>query len=251
MEFSTFALIFAAGILGGAINAVAGGATLFTFPALLFAGLPPIVANASSSMALTPGHLFAVIAERDKLPPRDTAFWQSLVIAIIGGVIGAYLLFVTSERVFTALVPLLIGAATLLFAFGKKLQSALSQSATTNSPIARLVTLAPVAVYGGYFGAGMGVILMAAFSLTTHWELRTANAMKNLLGAFANWSAIAIFVATNLIAWRETLIMLVGAMIGALLGAKLLRSMPQHYIRSIVIMAGTVMTIVYAYRYWL
>jgi uncharacterized protein len=249
MTVATDALIVAAGILGGAINAVAGGATLFTFPAFLAAGLPPISANASSSVALTPGHLFAVIAERDKLPTRDGAFWLSLAIAIIGGVLGAYLLFATSERVFTALVPILIGGATLIFAFGKKLQAALKKEDATSTP-ARLAVLAPVSVYGGYFGAGMGVVLMAAFAMTTRWELRTANAMKNLLGALANWSAIAIFLATNLVAWRETLIMLVGAMLGALVGAKLLRSMPPHYIRYTVIAAGTVMTVIYAWRYW-
>ncbi len=252
MDALTTLLLFATGILGGAINAVAGGATLFTFPALIFAGLPPIIANASSSVALTPGHLFAVVSERKKLPDRDNSFWLAILIAVIGGMVGAYLLFITSERLFTKLIPVLIGVATLVFAFGKKLQLLLKSSGTNyDNSTARLGLLAPVAIYGGYFGAGMGVILMAAFSVTTSWELRTANAMKNLLGAAANWSAILIFLWTDLVNWPTTLVMLGGAALGGLLGARLLKSLPTQIIRYTVIIAGTLMTAVYVYRYWI
>jgi uncharacterized protein len=246
-------LLFAAGILGGAINSVAGGATLFTFPALTFAGLPPIIANASSSFALTPGHLFAAIADRKLLPLQQFSFWLTLAISAIGGAVGAVLLFSTSERVFAALIPVLIGIATLIFAFGKRLQTWLRavHGAELDSPLARNFVMIPVGIYGGYFGAGMGVILMAAFAITSRWDLRTANAAKNLLGAFANWTAIAIFIFNGLIAWRPALIMLAGCMIGGFLGARSLAVIPAHVMRLIVVAAGTVMTVIYIWRYWI
>ncbi len=246
-------LLFAAGALGGGINSVAGGATLFTFPAMLIAGLPPIVANASSSLALTPGHLIAAIAERDKLPLREKSFWLTLLISIVGGVVGALLLFATSERVFAAIIPVLIGGATLIFGFGKKLQAWLSSKNVTrlDSALARNLTMIPVAIYGGFFGAGMGVILMAAFAITSRWEIRTANAAKNLLGACANWSAIAIFMVNGLIWWKPAIVMLSGAIIGGVLGARLLKSIAATTMRSIVVVAGTLMTIVYVWRNWL
>ncbi len=253
MTSTMVVLLFAAGALGGTINAIAGGATLFTFPAMMLVGLPPIVANASSTVALTPGHLLAVISERSKLPPRNAEFSLAIAIAILGGVAGAFLLFASSEKFFTGIVPLLIGLATLVFAFGKPLQTYLGQhrAGQFDSAKARLATLVPVAVYGGYFGAGMGVMLMAAFAVTSKWELRTSIAMKNLLGALANWSAIVVFIVAGMINWPATLIMFTGAVVGGLVGAKLLNTLPAHIVRFVVIAAGTIMTVVYVWRFWL
>jgi uncharacterized protein len=251
VDLQTAVLLFAAGLLGGATNAVAGGGTLFTFPAMVFAGLPPIIANASSSVALTPGNLLAVLSERTKLPAFDRRMWASVAIAAAGGMAGAILLNTTSERVFTQLVPVLIGGATLIFAFGRKLQTRLSgNAAALDRPAARIGALIPVAVYGGYFGAGMGVVLMAAFSLTSAWDLRTANATKNLLSAVANWSAIVLFVSTGMISWPATIAMLAGACLGGLTGARLLRVLPSFAIRWTVIAAGSVLTAVYVRAYW-
>lgn len=246
-------LLFAAGILGGAINAVAGGATLFTFPALMAAGLSPIAANASSSVALTPGHLSGVLSERRQLPAFDGGLWLHVVIAAVGGGAGAILLLWTPDKVFTALVPLLIGVATLIFAFSKQIQTLLrpADASHHDTPLARQITLVPTAIYGGYFGAGMGVMLMAVFSMTSPWAVRTANAVKNLLGAAANWAAIVIFVVQGVIAWPQTVIMLLGAVIGGFTGGKLLSIVPVIWIRRFVIAMGVLMTCVYAYRYWL
>jgi uncharacterized protein len=253
MSWTIALLLFGAGILGGAINAVAGGATLFTFPAMMAAGLSPISANASSSVALTPGNLSGVLSERSQLPAFDATMWLHIVIAAIGGGAGAILLLWTPDRVFTALVPLLIGVATLIFAFSKQIQSALrpADQAHHDTPTARQVALAPTAIYGGYFGAGMGVMFMAAFSMTSPWAVRTANAVKNLLGAAVNWTAIVIFIVQGVIAWPQTLIMLLGATIGGFLGGKMLAIVPVMWIRRFVIAMGTLMTLIYAYRYWL
>ena len=251
MELQSILLLAGAGLLGGAINAVAGGATLFTFPALMAVGLSPIVANASSSIALTPGHLSGVLSERKQLPKFDAQLWQHVAIAIVGGAAGAVLLLATPDKVFTALVPALIGVATLIFAFSKKLQSLIpSTSGSHDKPALRQAILVPTAVYGGYFGAGMGVMLMGVFSMTSDWALRSANAVKNLMGSAANWAAIAIFVVQGVIAWPETLVMLLGAIIGGFAGGKLLSVVPVLWIRRFVIVMGTVMTIIYAWRYW-
>jgi uncharacterized protein len=252
MDHLIYILLFLTGIVGGAINAVAGGATLFTFPAMILAGLPPIVANASSSVALTPGHLFAVVAERKHLPAPTLSFWLSIGIAVVGGITGAYLLFITTEKLFARIVPLLIGLATLIFAFGKPLQDYFKgTSSVRDTPSVRTSLMFPVSVYGGYFGAGMGVVLLAAFSLTSGWHFRTANAMKNLLGVCANWAAIAMFLYTSLINWPATLTMLAGASVGGWLGVKVLAHLPSPVIRYIVITMGTLMTVSYIWKYWM
>ncbi len=253
MTFSLALLLAAAGFLGGTINAVAGGATLFTFPAMLFAGLPPIIANASSSVALTPGHLFAVLAERDKLPSQRFELCIAICLAAIGGLAGAFLLLWTTEKTFTQIVPLLIGVATLIFAFGKRLQNTVKQHFGTShdTPLIRLCLLAPVSVYGGYFGAGMGVVLMAAFAVTSSWSVRTANATKNLLGAVSNWAAIAAFMTYSMISWPETIAMLSGAVLGGLTGARLLKSLSTETIRAVVVTAGSLLTVIYTWKYWL
>lgn len=254
MTFDIFMLLFLAGIVGGAVNAVAGGGTLFTFPAFMAAGLPPIIANASSSFALTPGHISGVLSERAQFPSFDSRMWWHVAIAAIGGALGALLLLVTPDRVFTALVPALIGIATLIFAFSKRLQTWLKTLTTKSShDHARLrqMILVPTTIYGGFFGAGTGVILMAVFSMTSEWPVRTANAVKNLLSAAANWAAIVIFIAQGTIAWPQTLAMLAGALVGGLTGGRLLSVLPTSVVRLFVIGMGTIMTIAYAWRYWL
>lgn len=248
MYSTTTLLLAAAGFVGGAINAVAGGATLLTFPALMAAGLPPVMANASSSVALTPGHFFGVASEWKQLPQRDANFWVAIAIMLVGGLAGALLLFFTTDRVFTAVIPALIGVATLTFAFGKKLRDMLRS--TADHPQARLLGLLPVSLYVGYFGAGAGVVMMALFGLTSNWPVRTANAVKNLLGALSNWTAILIFYANGMIAGQETLAMFIGAIFGGLTGGRLLRYIPTQTLRAIIVIAGTMMTLIYARKYW-
>jgi uncharacterized protein len=251
VDLTTF-MLFAAGLMGGAINAVAGGATFLTFPAMAAAGLPPIVANASSSLALTPGHFFGMMADRKELPPRDLHFWMSLAIASLAAAAGALLLFVTSERQFELIVPALIGIATLLFAFGRQIKVWLGgSSALTDRPIARLAWLGPTGIYIGYFGAGAGVVMMALFALTTSWSVRSSNAMKNLFGAVSNWTAIAFFIWSGMINWAATLPMLGGAVIGGLVGGRLLQVFSQDTLRAIIIGAGALVTLLYMWRYWL
>jgi uncharacterized membrane protein YfcA len=253
MTLEMMLLLGLAGLAGGAINAVAGGATFLTFPAMVAAGLPPTIANASSSVALTPGHFFGMLADRRQLPAFDGVFWLSLATIAAGAASGAALLYITSERQFAAIIPALIGVATLIFAFGRKARDWMNGMVLkpADKPAQRNALLVPAAIYVGYFGAGAGVVMMALFSLTSQWSVRTSNAVKNLYGAVGNWSAIAFFVYSDMIDWPATLPMLAGAVIGGLAGGKLLHFLPPHVLRGAVIAAGTLVTCLYMWKYWL
>lgn len=250
MDFGIAALLFVAGVAGGIVNAIAGGATLITFPAMLAAGLPAVVANASNALAVTPGHLFAALADRRRLPPIGRDVTIAIVVAFAGGAIGAVLLLTTPERLFVLLVPALIALATLMFAFGRRVQAALPHSEGTGGARMRYALMLPVTSYGGYFGAGLGVMLLAVLTITGREDIRTANALKNVLATATSLATIAIFIAQGFIRWPETLVMLTGAVAGGLLGGKLIAVLPAAIVRALVITLGVAMTLIYAWRYW-
>ncbi len=249
MDITTIAVLVVTGLCGGAINVMAGGATLLTFPIMLALGLPPIVANASSAVALVPGHILGVLTQIKHLPGHEAKYLPTIILMLVGGIAGAYLLSVTSDRMFELVIPLLIGIATLVFAFGKKAQSWL-QLEPHQQARSRMLWLVPTAIYIGYFGAGAGVIIMALFSVTTNWPIKSANAFKNLIAALSNWIAIAVFAVQDIIAWPEALTMLAGAIAGGLIGGKLLNRMEATMLSRIIITAGAVLTVVYAIKYW-
>ncbi len=253
MTIQTLILLIGAGFLGGIANSMAGGASLFTFPALLFAGLPPIVANASNAMAVTSSNGVGFLSDLKKLPKADLAFWASIIVALIGGALGALLLLVTSERTFVKSVPALIGLATLLFAFSKPIQRSLSRLLGGGGDHAKLrqVLLLPVAIYGGYFGAGAGVIILSALSATSSMELRSLNALKNMFAFLMNASAIMFFIWFGLIDWHYTLVMMIGTVAGGFSGIKLTKILPSSMVRITIIVCGVLMTAIYVYKYWL
>ncbi len=252
MPFSTILLLLISGFLGGIANTMAGGASLFTFPALLFAGLPPIVANASNAMAVTSGNAAGFLTDLKSLPRTTATFWFSLVIAVLGGGLGALLLLVTPEKTFTQSVPVLIGLATLIFAFSKSIQRGLSHIAGggTEHGRLRLGLLFPTAIYSGYFGAGAGVIILSILSATSSTELRSLNVVKNIYSFLCNLSAIGFFIWFGLISWPATLVMMVGTMAGGYTGIKLTHILPATTVRVVIIACGISMTVIYAYRYW-
>jgi uncharacterized membrane protein YfcA len=253
MSMQIILLLLSAGFLGGIANTMAGGASLFTFPALLFAGLPPIVANASNALAVTSSNFVGVLSDLKKLPPNGWQLWTGFVTAMIGGALGAILLLYTPEKTFTASVPLLIGLATLIFAFSKSIQRFLASKlgGSTDHIKLRLGLLLPATIYGGYFGAGVGVIIMSVLSATSAWELRRVNAYKNGLSFLANAAAIMFFIYFNLISWHETLTMMIGTIAGGFTGIKLTKVLDPSTVRGVIITAGVLMTAVYVYRYWL
>lgn len=246
-------LLFAAGIAGGVINALAGGATLLTFPAMLAAGLPPVTANASNAVAIVPGHLLAVLADHRKLQPVDLRLGISVLICLIGGILGALLLLALPERLFVLPVPALIGAATLLFLFSPRI-AAWAEARRNGAAPSRLAgssVLAFAAIYGGFFGAGLGVILTAVLAIADPHDIRRVKALKNLLATSVSLAAVTIFVLQGAVRWPQTLAMLAGALLGGYLGGYLVRILPGSVVRWFVIATGAVMTVVYAVKYWL
>jgi uncharacterized protein len=250
MDWTIAALLFGAGILGGIISAIAGGASLITFPAMLAAGLPPIVANASNSIAAIPGSLVAAVSDRSSLPAFDKKLIAALSVTIVGGGLGCILLLATSERAFTMMVPLLIGFATCVFAFGKQAQAAMARLDRHGST-GRSLLLLPAAIYGGYFGAGLGVVLLALLAVTGREDIRAANALKNLLGTAVSLVALAIFAGQNIVNWPAALTMFSGSVIGGAIGGRLVAVLPAASVRAAGITAGVAMTVVYGWRYWL
>ncbi|MBL8569137.1 MAG: sulfite exporter TauE/SafE family protein [Phreatobacter sp.] len=251
MEPLAVILLFAAGLAGGIVNAIAGGASLITFPAMLAAGLPPVVANASNALAVTPGHLAAAVADREALP-RDTGTLTEWVLAgLIGGAVGAVILLVTPERLFMVLVPPLIGGATAIFAFGPAIRQRLAAGRGAAPAGPRRALIFAICTYGGYFGAGLGVMLMAAIALVRHGDQpRTANALKNLCGSAVSVAGVGIFIWQGLIAWPPTVVMLAGSVIGGIAGGRLLPFLPAPVVRAAVILAGVVLTLAAIRSYW-
>lgn len=255
MTLHAVVTLFAAGLAGGVVTAIVGGASLITFPAMLAVGLPPIVANASNLVALTPANFMAALADRRRWPGWDRALIGLAAVSLAGGGAGAVLLLATPETVFVALVPLLIGFATVLFAAAGPIRRRLAaRAARANhrpAPAAlRAAFHAPVALYGGYFGAGVSVMLLAIFSITRAGDFRTVNVLKNLLSGLTGVVAIAIFIAAGTVAWPATLAAMAGGLAGGFLGARAVRLLPERFVRWFVIAAGAVLTVLYAMRYW-
>jgi uncharacterized membrane protein YfcA len=246
-------MLFGAGLAGGVVTAVVGGASLITFPALLAAGLPAIVANVSNTVALTPSNLVAVLADLERLPRWDRSLVGLMAVCIAGSVAGAALLLLTPEKAFTAVVPLLIGFATILFALSGRIRLwILSRGASSAfGPGFGSLLFAPVAVYGGYFGAGMSVMLLALLSVSRTDEFRAINVLKNLLSGLTSVIAVGVFLFQGVVAWPPTVVVMAGAAIGGFLGGRLVRVIPPDSMRWTVIAVGTVLTAVYAWRYWL
>jgi len=254
MDAQAGLILFGAGLAGGVVTAIVGGASLITFPALLAAGLPPIIANASNTVAMTPGNLMAGLADLERRPRWDRSLLGLLLVCVGGSVAGALLLLVTPEKAFTAVIPLLIGFATVLFAQSGRLRHWILSRPRGSAHVARgsgALWFVPVAIYGGYFGAGMSVMLLALLSVSRGDDLRATNVLKNLLSALTGVVAVAVFLVKGMVAWPFTLAMMAGALLGGLLGGRLVRVLPTEVVRVIVIAAGAVLTLVYAWRYWL
>ena len=245
--FSVLMLLAVAAFAAGGLNAIAGGGTFLTFPALVFAGASPIAANATSAVAVSPGYLGSSWGFRRELADLPTALLRrELLLAATGGVAGAMLLLVTPARVFSSLVPWLLLFATALFAVGPRI-ARLSEAgpglARWRSP-----GLFLVAVYGGYFNGGLGILLMALYTLTGESRLNTVNALKNLNSFVLSLLSVAAFAWAGVIVWREAFLMMVAATLGGIAGARLARRLPVRWVRAIVITTGLIMSAVFFWR---
>ena len=244
MEIYILVLLFFTGLFAGVLNAVAGGATFFTFPALMLAGLSPLSANATNFIATAPGNIAALPAFWDELKIIGKKIFAPLIISAIGGLLGAVVLFSLGANIFKNLVPYLMGFATILFLAAPRLRKIVLNT-KLKSKIVPLVLLLSFAVYGGYFGAGLGQIALAVLILIGFENLHKANAMKNAVIASISLPASIIYIYSGEVFWPYALVMAVGAAIGGFTGGKISKSIPQIYLRFFIIGLGTLLTIYY------
>jgi uncharacterized membrane protein YfcA len=235
-------IVFAAACVAGAINAVAGGGTLVTFPALVWLGVPSITANATNTVSLWPGSLGSVWGYRRELRGVDRSVFLLIVPSILGGLGGAVLLAVTPTETFDRLVPLLILFATGLFMAQNVIQRRfnLAGAHRSRSPWRSWTMLFQflVAIYGGYFGAGIGILMLAALTLMGHTDIHRMNGVKNLLAAAINGTAAIYFAFNTPVLWADVLVMAVGSIAGGIGGAGIARRIGRENVRRLVIAIG-------------
>jgi uncharacterized membrane protein YfcA len=239
--------VFGAACVAGAINSVAGGGTLITVPTLIWLGLPAINANATSTVALWPGSLSGAWGFRRELLLADRRVFALIVPSLIGGLAGAILLHQTPPDVFERLIPLLILFATCLFMAQEPLQRRFNLTAIHNARSHWLswtmLFQLLVGIYGGYFGAGIGIMMLAALSLMGHTDIYQMNGVKNLLAVAINGIAIGYLVFTDLIVWSDALVMAIGAVVGGVAGAGVARRVGRPVVRRIVVVVGFTMAL--------
>jgi uncharacterized protein len=239
--------LFAAGIIGGALNSVAGGGSFVAFPALLFVGVPPIQANATNTIALWSGAAASGGAYRKRLDVPKRVFIPLLAASLIGGLIGAYLLLKTPAQTFMQVLPWLTLGATLLFAFGKRLSagrtSSMGHATTSAALVGATIFQFAVAIYGGYFGGGMGIVMLAMLVTLGMSDIHSMNALKSVMGFVINGVAVVAFVVAKAVYWRQGIPMIVGGIVGGYVGAHYAQRVPQLWIRRLVILVGAGMTV--------
>ncbi|MCM5679150.1 sulfite exporter TauE/SafE family protein [Schlegelella sp. S2-27] len=246
-------LIGAGAFAAGAVNSVAGGGTFFSFPALLAVGVPPVVANASNSVSLWPGSLSGAWAYKRELAPLSRYLLPMGVASLAGGIAGGLLLLQTQDGQFARLIPWLLGFATLLFAFSPQLAAWLARwrerrSAPAGGTPAGWFTQLLVSVYGGFFGAGMGILMMASLAISGHDDVQEINAIKNLLSAVIYSVTVVTFIAAGAVSWPHTLLMIATASVGGYWGASMARKVPALWLRRLVIAVGAFLTLYYFHR---
>ncbi len=240
-------MVFVAGMLGGALNAVAGGGSFVAFPALLFVGVPPIPANATNCFSLWVGTTASGGAYRNRLNLSRRVMVPLVLTSVVGGLLGALLLLKTPAHTFMRVLPWLMLGATLLFAFGKKLTgrrvSSLEHDATTAALVGASLFELVVAIYGGYFGGGVGIMNLAMLAALGMTDIHAMNALKVLLGAVINGVAVVAFIAKSAIYWPQGIVMTLGAILGGYCAAHYSQKLPQAWIRAFVLLVGTGMTV--------
>jgi len=260
-QIASFALIAAGAFLAGGMNAIAGGGTFFSFPALLAIGVPPITASASNTVALWPASLSGAWAYRREAMRHRRWALILIGVSLVGGICGGLLLLAISNAAFAQLIPWLLLTATALFAFSgqvqrivarvkQKLGIAGSDEAQPGSAGGALFQLV-VAIYGGFFGAGLGILTLAALAIQGFKDMQELNALKNVASAVNYTVAALTFIVAGAISWPHTLVMLATATVGGYAGASLARRLPAALLRRFVVLVGSVLTAVYFFKTYL
>lgn len=243
----SLAIIFLAGIAAGAINAIAGGGTLISFPALLWMGRDAIAANVTNTVAIWPGSLAGAFGFRRELATARRWLLLLILPSIAGGAFGAWLLLRTPTSTFERLVPFLILGATILLALQETVTRRLGIVARSHeNPGAGWMTFVIVfqllvSIYGGYFGGGMGILMLAALGLIGMTDMHQMNGVKNVLAVFINGIAAIYFVLANAVAWHDVVIMMAGTILGGYFGARAARRLGRAFVRRAVVVIGIVM----------
>ena len=245
IEFAGLGL--AAG-LAGAVNAVAGGGTLVSFPALLAAGFSPKVANMTSTVAIWPGTIGGALAYRRELSERTPRLKRLSVPSVAGALVGAILLRVSSDQVFESVVPFLIIFASLVLAANSRLsrlavRHGFASDHATHLPAGMYVVIFLIGVYGGYFGAGIGILMLAAISILAPDDLQHSNAVKGLLALLMNFTAVVVFALSGQVAWLPAGVMAVCAIVGGYAGVSVARRINANLLRGLIVAWGLVMGI--------
>ena len=268
MTFLAGILLFIAAMLGGTLNSVAGGGSFITVPALIFSSVPPIQANTTSTVALWPGSVASITAYRRELAKLNRVVILTLgITSLIGGILGAILLLSTSQSTFLYLLPYLMLVATLLFAFSPRItkllrnrsadsdntedsqgipdkESTLSWRSLSAISFIQLI----IAVYGGYFGGGIGIMILASLGIMGMENIHEMNGMKTVLQTSINGVAVITFILARAVVWLPALVMIAGAIVGGYGGAYFARKLDPRAIRIFVILVGTGMTIYFFLR---
>jgi uncharacterized protein len=249
-------MLVTAGVAAGIIATMVGGGAIVIYPALLASGVPPHLAVVCNLAAIAPAAMLGALSDRSQLPPFDWAFVGLIAASITGAGVGASLLLLTPERMFAQLMPLLIGFATLLFANSERISQWLRARAAGRGHditfnVASLKVLLPVSFYGGYFGAGVGIMMLGVFSLATGGDYRSANVAKNFVASLNGMTATLIFATQGAVLWPQTLALMVGTIAGGLIGAYVARIISPRAVRVLIVLVGAGLTVALARRYWL
>ncbi|MDB5439621.1 MAG: putative integral rane transrane protein [Caulobacteraceae bacterium] len=241
--------LFAAGVLAGTMNAVAGGGTFIALPALAFAGLAPTMANASTTVALFPGAVVSAWTLRRDIRDLDLAPRPILLLlSLSGGLAGALLLVFTPDRAFAQIIPWLLLLATVTLVLGQRLSLGLRRLGLHFGRRSLLAAQFTLGVYGGYFGGAVGLMMLAAWSLATTADLRTMTPLRVVMVAAANGAAVICFVLAGNVRWRETLAVMAGGVVGGYVGARLAKQLPAPAVRALILTVSVVTTAAFFWR---
>ena len=245
MEIYEVFLLITASFFAGIINSIAGGGSFLTFPALVFAGVPTIAANATSAVAVFPGYLSGALgfAKELKAFPKSK-FLLLIFLSISGGVLGSILLLITPEVVFSFIIPWLLGFATLLFAFGNYVSKLAEKTSDKNGFKSNIATLL-VCIYGGYFNGGLGIVLLALFSTLGMRDIHLMNGLKNIMSFALSAASVVTFAIAGIVFWKYAIIMMIAATIGGYFGVIVARKLSKSIIRIIIVIIGTIMTFIF------
>jgi uncharacterized membrane protein YfcA len=257
MIFSRAILLFFVAVLAGTLNSVAGGGSFFTVPTMIFVGMPPVQANTTSTVALWPGSAASIGAYRHELlRVRLGLIFLLVSTSLIGSILGAILLLHTPQEIFVRLLPYLLLVATLLFSLSGPITKRLRMHKIEEDhlPLLTIIGVAiaqfVIAIYGGYFGGGIGILMLATLALMGMENIHVMNALKVLLASVINLVASITFIIANAVIWPQAVLMIFGAIIGGYGGAHFARKIEQRWIRSFVISVGLAMTIYFFIHSW-